>query len=54
MTAHAELGPSPLHECQHLVPTFGIETVRRLVEQQQLGSWTSAWASLTRCFIPVE
>ena len=41
-------------QLQHLLPALRVHPVGRLVEEDQTGSWTIAWASLTRCFIPVE
>ena len=35
-------------------PLAGIGAVEGLVEQEHAGSWTSAAATLMRCFIPFE
>ena len=54
MTAIPNSVPVRRTSAEHLVAAGRVEAVGRLVEQQQPGSWTSAWASLTRCFMPVE
>ena len=50
----AELAADPPDQLEHLAPPERVEPGGRLVEEREHGSWTSAWASFTRCFIPVE
>ena len=44
----------PGQQAPHPVDARGVEAVRRLVEDQDRGSPSSAWASPSRCRIPSE
>ena len=50
----AELDADPLDQLKHRVPAAGSRPLVGSSSSSSLGSPASAWASFTRCFIPVE